>query len=155
MTMDMAIFGGGSSDHIQVVPSSGVTVCGFTIGPPLYNSHRIHIFGGTGVDYLIAGTGLGDMWAELGDDSFETDANQLITYNPSASLTGAEGNDQLINRATPSNAFFFGQGGYDIILTPKRGTVTMVACGAGGAAYCGPPPSFIDSCTPDTRCNGW
>ena len=158
MTMDMSIIGGNSSDHIQVVPSSGVTVCGFTLAPPIYDGHRIHIIGGLGVDYLIAGTGLGDMFAEYGDQFWETDANQLITYNPQAMLMGANGNDQLINRATPALATFIGLGGNDLLLTPKRGSVSSADCGGPaptGGSYCGPNPIYKVQCGVSTICNTW
>lgn len=105
-------------------------------------------------DTLTAGTGLGDIYAEATDNSAETDINYLITYNPSATLVGANGMDQLVCFATPAGAYFYGEGGYDRVITPKRGFVSQVFCGAGGGSYCGPTPGYIDSCDPSNLCNG-
>jgi hypothetical protein len=133
------VVGGEADDNIQVVPSSGVTICGFPLSPPIYNGWRIDIEGGIGNDSITAGTGPGNLYAEYSDDLAETNHSRIYTFNSTATLTGADGSDIFYVYSTSPLMYIVGQGGDDFFVMPKVGSnnVEFADGGSGSDRFYG------------------
>lgn len=156
LTGDLLVRGASSNDQIVEMVSTGISICGFPLRPPINNGFVISMEGfGGGRDTLMSNTGPSMMCGYRCDSSAEAGFNSLVTHDPSAFLVGGDGDDLLFLQSgvTPSGIIMFGEGGNDKIDMAKRGT-NFVDCGAGADSYCGPSARLPTGCeTTNTICN--
>jgi hypothetical protein len=144
LTADWDYYGFSGVDNVTIV-SSTTEVCGNIVDPLIYNGHYFDLHGGAGNDRMYSGYGETWMWGEGGDDF-------LYSLNPTANLSGWEGNDVLItgNGSGTGEVLWAGPG--NDCLQDYNSSAATFNCGDGNDGYTGAPVNRVGCETAVAQC---
>ena len=148
LTDNYWLYGDGGDDNIIIVPSAGITFCGFFMQAPTQNGYRMNLFGGDGNDYLSTNGGIADLQGGAGNDS-------LYTWDGTGWNYGEAGNDLIIApNASGSGGYFNGGADNDCIYVNSGQSPWGMDCGSGTDQWQGPGSRPASCETTVTNCCG-